>query len=1685
MNYSLRPYQLNKVAEARAMMGSGKKSICLVSPTGSGKCLGQGTPVLMYDGQIKAVEDIVAGDRLMGPDSGPRNVLSVCSGSEMLYRVTPVKGDPYVVNASHILSLKRTHEPNVKKTGKRDRGGEIVNLSVTEYLGKSATFKHLHKGWRTGVDFKNQELFLIDPYFLGLWLGDGTQRTSAITTGDHEIIDWVIEYSKYLRIKYRIENNSENSVNIHITTGIRGANNGGNPIVNALDRYGLRQIKHVPHAYKTASRYDRLKLLAGFIDADGSLQAGGYDVVGINERLIDDIIFVARSLGFAAYKSPCKKTCGNNGKTGNYFRCNINGNTDEIPCLIERKKAAPRRQKKSVLVTGITVEPIGVGRYYGFEIDGDRLFMLGDFTVTHNTVIAAHIILSALSKGRRVLFLAHRRELINQCADKLRALGILDYNVILPRHPQANNQTSQMHIASIQTLIRRELPPADLIIIDECLTGDSLISTPIGNVPIKDIVAGSSVMTYNNGVVTEANVTAAWSSGEKEIIKIITQSGVEIKCTKNHLIYTESGWIPASEITASSKVLLLAPVDAERLCTKINGGDSKFSLMDIKSKKGLWRNGIKNIKRSWLLSRYAYAVVEKKQDSVTGLLWKNSLNHKALGAFISACTGMIKDPHSGKWKLPIVSVKPYLEPCLGIPASCIQTTGALTQDCNSTTANLKRRGLNIKKIILSGLEDIYQGRLMGVTENSLFLIHLNVYRVWLMFMTSALKTEKKPLAVNGLIRLAKSGWRGGSAMTAQAAGAASICIPKDTPWQRMKSFANGLETDMARQVSKQEREDITGSICLQTLNEKSCQSSINISQSSCNTSWQEVAYVQRLPKKEVVYDITVAGTHCFFANGILVHNCHHAAARQYQSLLTNYPNSYVLGLTATPERLDGKGLDDIFQDLLEVATVPQLIEQGFLVKPTCLSPSIEMAEKIKESLSGLKIRGGDYDEGELGDAMDNKVLIGDIIEHWKEWAFGQKTIVFAASILHSQHIVEQFTNAGIAAAHIDGKMGTKERERILSAWRTPELDVVSNCQILCLDEKTEILTDSGWYGIDDINAQSRVANWDNGSIFFEEPLDIFKRDRGVDERMFSIHHHSARVTEGHNILAASGRKQDVWKKRPVESLAGKSYAMPVSGLAPPKPIDLPEQSFPKSNRGRLVAALSYHLRKTHGMPSVEARNEAINRVDTRHSMRYTPVDKLTEEQCRLIGLFHADGTKTPLHKGGVEFRFSTSKHQPFIVEAFNRVFDGVDFHRIGREKQSTIDWSFSRGTGGGSQKRAGVFEIEIYLEKGNLDFLWGLNEHQFDAFIYGFWLGDGNHGNDGIYSPATKTICLFQANPVVLDIIQAVAVCRKYKSYLSYKSNGKKFRIGTLFLSKKSTHRIASRHSWVEESSYMPERVWCVKTSSGNIITRRNGSVTVMGNCEGFDYPELSCCIEARPTKSLALHLQMVGRIMRVANGKNGATILDHAGNILEHGVPHAERIWTLEGSAKKRKPEKPHACFMPGCGAMFVESDAGAILWIAEDQTGIIENYRFIARKFENMDAGSSETKLIVCPLCHHGSCKFCGEFVHDQGHTGDLVCENCQGVYVRSKPVQEGKAGRELPECADGTLELVDEVGEANDKIVVKNEYHRLLNVAGKKGFNRGWVWHRLTEKFSEDQLRCLPRHPRGWWKQPASEK
>lgn len=414
--FSLRDYQVRDKGRIRAEFGAGARSVLYVLPTGGGKCLGRGTPVLKYDGSVVPVENVRQGDLLIGPDGRPREVQSTCRGREMLYRVTPTKGDPYVVNESHILSLKNTNT------------GKIVNLSVNEWLNASKTFRHTHKGWRAPAEFggASDQFLLLEPYFLGVWLGDGSSRRPSISTGDEEIKSYVLDYAQRLGGSVRIEPNSPNSQNLHIRDdGSRG--HGGGKLGNALRHYRLIQNKHIPHAYKCGSRDTRLQVLAGIIDTDGHWSGKGFDLSLKSERLMDDVVFVARSLGFAAYKRPSRKTCYNTGAVGNYWRCVISGPVDEVPCKIPRKVAPPRRQKKDVLRTGISVERVGPGDYFGFTLAGpDRLFLLGDFTVTHNTIVFASIVYDAVARGRRVLILVHRRQLVDQIRAKLGPLpGVL------------------------------------------------------------------------------------------------------------------------------------------------------------------------------------------------------------------------------------------------------------------------------------------------------------------------------------------------------------------------------------------------------------------------------------------------------------------------------------------------------------------------------------------------------------------------------------------------------------------------------------------------------------------------------------------------------------------------------------------------------------------------------------------------------------------------------------------------------------------------------------------------------------------------------------------------------------------------------------------------------------------------------------------------------------------------------------------------------------------------------------------------------------------------------------------------------------------------------------------------------------------------------------------------------------
>ena len=374
--------------------------LLLYSSPGTGKCLGLNTPVLMYDGSIKMVQDVVEGDMLMGWDSTPRTVLSTTKGNAPLYKITPNRyGDSFVTNGDHLLSLIMT--------GREIKDSNIFELTVDYLMNLKNTDKKypkegevingIYMSGRYKIFHANQLLFdkkdvSIDPYFLGLWLGDGTSINTGITVGyeDYEVQkEWLLLYADSidctLSDKY---NEAKNAYNLSIkNTPSYGCQQDGNRswLKDQLRKYNLIRNKHIPHDYLTNDVDTRRKLLAGLIDSDGFTQDSGIGIISKYKILADNISYLARGLGFSVT---------NTIKTVNdviYYRVNITGDYDNFLSLnlrLVRKIPRKRIINKNHLVTGFKIEPIGLGDYYGFEIDGDKRFLLGDLTVTHNTSTA-------------------------------------------------------------------------------------------------------------------------------------------------------------------------------------------------------------------------------------------------------------------------------------------------------------------------------------------------------------------------------------------------------------------------------------------------------------------------------------------------------------------------------------------------------------------------------------------------------------------------------------------------------------------------------------------------------------------------------------------------------------------------------------------------------------------------------------------------------------------------------------------------------------------------------------------------------------------------------------------------------------------------------------------------------------------------------------------------------------------------------------------------------------------------------------------------------------------------------------------------------------------------------------------------------------------------------------------------
>jgi superfamily II DNA or RNA helicase len=390
-------------------------------PTGGGKCLGYNTPVLMHDMTVKMVQDIVRGDLLMGDDGTPRTVLSTCSGVDNLYSIKQKNGDDYVVNEAHILSLMRTPDGKSKS-----KDYMVYDIPITEYLASSVTRKHLLKGYKANLDIEESPCGF-DPYAFGVWLGDGVSADCTFVlneTTDQPIVEYLKSLATTLTmelVKYQEPTQRYDYYSLRLYEGVHKPDHiptfTVNPFRQFLKSRNLFGNKHVPLEFIRNSRNVRLKVLAGFLDADGYTNERNdmlYATIK-NTKLVPDITLLARSLGFKVTVSDCWKTY--DGINGDWYkRITISGHLDSIPLLVTHKLAKPRLMKKNPLVCGIKVESIGHGQYFGFELDGNKRFLLGDLTVTHNTEI-----ISGLCKAIScpTIVLADQTVVIDQIKERL------------------------------------------------------------------------------------------------------------------------------------------------------------------------------------------------------------------------------------------------------------------------------------------------------------------------------------------------------------------------------------------------------------------------------------------------------------------------------------------------------------------------------------------------------------------------------------------------------------------------------------------------------------------------------------------------------------------------------------------------------------------------------------------------------------------------------------------------------------------------------------------------------------------------------------------------------------------------------------------------------------------------------------------------------------------------------------------------------------------------------------------------------------------------------------------------------------------------------------------------------------------------------------------------------------------
>lgn len=499
-----------------------KGSVIISAYTGFGKCLGLDTEILMFDGNIKKVQDIKVGDKIMGDDSTERNILSICTGKEQMYKISYNENEYFKANESHILSLYLTipyiitkyknifkvkYYKDLKYISTYFRTlqeskcfcltlkiQEIIDISIKDYLNLEKDLRNNLKSFKTKIDFSYKEINY-DSYSYSLWFF-GTNLFS-----DKKIND---------RINKKFNGYSKN--NIH-------------------------------YNYKCNNEKNRLELLAGILDIIGVVEDMSYKLKIKSLDICKDIVFISQSLGFSTnYK-----------KIKDNFIISIKGNNlHKINVRLDRKKiVSTDNYNFKFNLYDFKIEKIKETNYYGFTIDGNSRFLLSDFTVTHNTFCA--IYLSRII-GFKTLIIVNKIVLMKQWEESI--LKFCD-NAIVQRLTTKSkyNENSDYYIMNAINVPKKDkdfFSDIGLVIVDEAhlIMAESL-SKSLGRIFPRYLIALTATPYRPDGL----DILLSLFFGEKKIIR---------KLHREHTVYKiETGFKPLVKLANNGRVNWGALLDSQ------------------------------------------------------------------------------------------------------------------------------------------------------------------------------------------------------------------------------------------------------------------------------------------------------------------------------------------------------------------------------------------------------------------------------------------------------------------------------------------------------------------------------------------------------------------------------------------------------------------------------------------------------------------------------------------------------------------------------------------------------------------------------------------------------------------------------------------------------------------------------------------------------------------------------------------------------------------------------------------------------------------------------------------------------------------------------------------------------------------------------------------------------------------